>query len=60
LVANNVDGSAGVTMIFDTEAVGVRGDQPEEVRIFGSFGRTVYALIFETRDFSCALSVLSG
>jgi hypothetical protein len=47
-------------MIFDTGAAGVRGDQPEEFRIFGSFGRTGYALIFETCDFSCALSVLSG
>jgi len=30
-------------MDFDAGAAGVRGDQPEEFRIFGSFGRTVYA-----------------
>jgi len=30
-------------MDFDAGAAGVRSDQPEEFRIFGSFGRTVYA-----------------
>ena len=59
MVANNVDGSGGVMMDFDTGAADVRGNQPEEFRIFGSFGRTVYALIFDTRDFSCALFVPS-
>jgi len=47
-------------MDFDTGATGVRGPRYVEFRIpdpFRSFGRTVYDLIFDTRDFFRALSV---